>query len=216
VTKPVERSNRFPWWGWLIVVAGFALPPILITRWMEPETADQAMIAAIVDDPEAPVIGPADGDVTIVVYTDYRCPVCRRTERAIAAVMATDPKLRMMVKDWPILTEDSRRAAEAALAARWQGRYPSFHHALMVAPGPLDDASIAAIARSVGLDPARLAADVDARSVDIADRLNRVTEEASELKLPGTPGILIGPFLVRGGMTEDQIRKTVAEVRKMG
>ena len=208
-----RSNNRFPWWGWLIVAAGFILPPILITRWMEPEPADRTLIAAILDDAKAPVIGPADADIVIVIFTDYRCPVCRRTEAAIAALMASDPKVRLMVKDWAILGDASVRGAEAALAARYQGRYAALHEAMMQSSGPLDDAALAAIARDAGLDTVRLFADRKAHADAIAAQRDRIAREAFALKLAGTPGVIVGPFLVPGGLDVGRLRKLVAEAR---
>jgi protein-disulfide isomerase len=209
-----ESDKRwFPIWAWLIVIAGFVLPPILITRWMEPETTEQAVAEPILDDPEAPIIGPADADVTIVIFTDYRCPICRQTEHSIRAVMKDDSKLRLMVKDWPILGPESRAAAEAAIAANWQGRYPAFHKALMREGGELDDARIYQIAGRAGVNTVRLASDRRARAADIAARLDRIAREALSLRLQGTPALLIGPYLVPGGASESQLRKLVKETR---
>jgi protein-disulfide isomerase len=82
-------------------------------------------------DPNAPVLGNVDGDVTIVEFFDYNCPYCKRVKPEIQALMAADPDIRLVYREWPILGEGSVFAARAALAARNQGKYEEFHWAIM-------------------------------------------------------------------------------------
>jgi protein-disulfide isomerase len=82
-------------------------------------------------DPNAPVLGNVDGDVTIVEFFDYNCPYCKRVKPEIQALMAADPDIRLVYREWPILGEGSVFAARAALAARNQGKYEEFHWAMM-------------------------------------------------------------------------------------
>ena len=82
-------------------------------------------------DPNAPVLGNVDGDVTIVEFFDYNCPYCKRVKPEIQALMAADPDIRLVYRELPILGEGSVFAARAALAARNQGKYEEFHWAMM-------------------------------------------------------------------------------------
>ena len=104
--------------------------------------------------------GNPDGDVTVVEFFDYRCGYCKRFAPTLEKIKKQDPKLRVVYKEFPILGPDSMKGAQAALAAREQGRYVEFHEALMRVRGNLDDKTIMAVARSVGLDADRLREDM--------------------------------------------------------
>ena len=108
-------------------------------------------------DPNAPVLGNVDGDVTIVEFFDYNCPYCKRVKPEIQALMAADPDIRLVCREWPILGEGSVFAARAALAARNQGKYEEFHWALMGLQGRAEEASILNAAVEIGLDADRFA-----------------------------------------------------------
>ena len=82
-------------------------------------------------DPNAPVLGNLDGDVTVVEFFDYNCPYCRRAMDVVQGLLDEDPDVRLVYREWPILGEGSVFAAKAALAAREQGKYEAFHWALM-------------------------------------------------------------------------------------
>ena len=86
-------------------------------------------------DPNAPVLGNPDGDVTIVEFFDYNCPYCKRAMPEVQAVLDEDPNVRLVYREWPILGEGSIFASRAALASRVQGKYDEFHLAMMGARG---------------------------------------------------------------------------------
>ncbi|MFW2830003.1 thioredoxin domain-containing protein [Sphingomonas sp. ID0503] len=197
-----------------MVIAGFVLPPILITRWMEPEPVARPLAGRIAGDLQAPALGPTDAAVTIVMFTDHRCPVCRRTEAVIEKGMVKGTGVRFILKDWAILGDDSVLAARAALAAQYQGKYWPMHRALMRSTGTLDQGRIATIAAGAGVDPIRLVHDMRANAEAIEARLAQISREALDLRLPGTPGILVGPFLVKGGVDSGQLRKLIEEARE--
>ena len=85
----------------------------------------------IFDDPEAPVGGNAQGDVTIVEFFDYRCPYCKQVQPSLETLLKEDHRLRFVYKEMPVLGAASVAAARAALAAERQGRYEAFHTAMM-------------------------------------------------------------------------------------
>lgn len=150
---------------------------------------------ALVADPGAPVGGNPRGDVTIVSFFDYRCSHCKRAELALEQLVAQDPNVRIVYKEFPILGPDSLLAARSALAADRQGKYAEFHKALM-ASEQVDAATIDAIASQLGLDMARLKADREAASTgEIIDRTYRLT---GELAIGGTPAFVIGERLIPG------------------
>ena len=87
--------------------------------------------ATLENDPNAPVLGNPDGDVTVVEFFDYNCPYCRQVKPEMEALLAADPNVRVVYREWPILGDGSVFAARAALASRNQGKYEEFHWAMM-------------------------------------------------------------------------------------
>src|SRR5688500_13408532 len=114
------------------------------------------VVRAVLEDPGSPRLGAAAPEVTVVVFTDYRCGVCRATDPALARLLARDPGVQVVFKDWPIRGDASRDAARAALAPPRQGRYLALHRALMAAPPGLAPAELQRAARVAGLDGRRL------------------------------------------------------------
>jgi protein-disulfide isomerase len=150
---------------------------------------------ALLADAGAPVGGNPQGDVTVVAFFDYRCPHCKRAELALQELVAQDPNVRIVYKEFPILGPDSLLAARSALAASRQGKYAEFHKALMAAD-TVDAATIDRIVGEVGLDPARLMTDRDdAATGEIIDRSYRLT---GELNIGGTPAFVVGERLIPG------------------
>ncbi len=127
-------------------------------------------------------------------------------------LVAEDGKIRLVLKDWPILTEYSKVAAKLALAARFQGKYAEAHAALMETSGRLDQDKIRAAAVKAGLDLDKVVSDVKTRGPVIEAVLARNAEQADALGLSGTPGLLVGPFKVPGLGYED-LKKVVAKAR---
>lgn len=172
------------------------------------------VVQAVLADAGSPTVGSAGADVTIVVFTDYLCAICRGADPALHRVRAADPKLRVIYKDWPLFGERSRFASRVALAADQQGLYLPVHNALMRTRGALDARAVMATAVSAGADGARLEADLQAHRLEIDAQLARHAFEGWSLGLEGTPAYLVGPFLIRGAMTECALRRAVSDARK--
>jgi len=163
------------------------------------------------NDPNAPVMGNPDGDVTVVVFFDYNCPYCRQAKPELEALLEADPDVRLVAREWPILGEDSVFAARAALAAREQGKYEEFHWELMGMDSRAEEASIIRVAEDVGLDPQQLRRDMAAPEIEehIATSM-RLTQA---LGFSGTPSFVIGAILVPGLVDADQLQELVAQAR---
>lgn len=174
---------------------------------------DTPVFRQVVDDPGAPWIGSASADVTVVVFTDYQCPICRRTDAALGRLLAQDPRVAVIYKDWPILGEISRAAAQVALGAALQGLYAEVHFALMATPGALSVERIHDAAVSAGVDWSRLEVDRDRYAAQIEAQLGRHALQAFALGLEGTPAYLVGPRLVRGGLDDGALRRLVKAAR---
>lgn len=163
-------------------------------------------------DPNAPVLGNVDGDVTIVEFFDYNCPYCKRVKPEIQALMAADPDIRLVYREWPILGEGSVFAARAALAARNQGKYEEFHWAMMGLQGRAEEASILNAAVEIGLDVDNLRADMDAPEIN--EHIQTSMELAAALGFNGTPSFVIGEALVPGFIKTVQFEGYVAAARE--
>lgn len=173
-------------------------------------------VSEVLNDPGSPAAGAATPDVTVVIFTDYQCPVCKRTDPALSRLMAIDPNVRVVWKDWPIRGPASDLAARTALAAHRQGGYLEVHDALMAARGQLSPPRIADVAREAGADPVRLAADLRAHARAIDAQLGRHRLQAFSLGLQGTPTYLVGPFLIQGGLDDRALAAAVRRARRAG
>ncbi|MDW6024739.1 DsbA family protein [Mesorhizobium sp. BAC0120] len=152
-------------------------------------------VTAILHDPEAPETGNPKGDVTIVVFTDYNCPFCKKSTPDLDRIVRDDGRVRLVYKDWPILTEASVYGAQLALAAKYQGKYDLVHHTLMAIPGrQIPKQKMLEAVKRAGIDTARLQADLQANDDKIMALLRRNMAQAESLGLQGTPTYLIGPF----------------------
>jgi protein-disulfide isomerase len=176
--------------------------------------SDGLDIEAILNDPDAPVAGNPQGDVTIVAFLDYNCPFCKKTAADLQRFVATDGKVRLVYKDWPILTKASVYGARLALAAKYQGKYDVVHAALMRIRGRgTSEESMLAAVKSSGVDMNALQNDLDAHAADIAAILKRNMGQANALGLQGTPVYLIGPFKIASALDYNGFEKAVSEFR---
>lgn len=163
-------------------------------------------------DPNAPVIGNPDGDVTVVEFFDYNCPYCKRAAPIVKGVIAGDGNVRVVYREWPILGEGSVFAARAALAARNQGKYEEFHWALMGLNGRANEASVMKAARELGLDEDKLRADMNAPEVDAHIQVSM--DLARGLGFTGTPSFVIGDALAPGLIEQAQMEQLISTVRE--
>ncbi|WP_340117294.1 DsbA family protein [Pelagibius sp. 7325] len=181
---------------------------------LEAERLKEALDAAgpaLVADPADPVLGNPDGDVTLVEFFDYRCPYCKRMTDTLAALIKEDSNLRVVMKEFPILSRESVQAARAALAAERQGKYEAFHFALMENGGSFTDDEILAVAESVGLDAEALQKDMQDPSITAA--LQRTNALAESIGITGTPAFVIGDTMIPGATSLEALRAQIAEIR---
>lgn len=162
-------------------------------------------------DPNAPVLGNPEGDVTIVEFFDYNCPFCKRVMPEVQALLDADPNVRLVYREWPILGEGSVYATRAALASRAQGKYEEFHWALMGVKGRLEEASVLKIAKDIGLDLGQLLGDMHTPEVD--EHIETSMRLAQFLGFNGTPSFVIGDALLPGFVEQAELQALVDEVR---
>ena len=167
----------------------------------------------ILRNPGTPPVGAKDADVIVVEFFDYNCPFCKKLAPALQALLQADPKVALIYKDWPILSEVSRHAARSALAAGWQGKYLIAHDVLMGAshlasPGQVDE-----LLRSAGIDVQKLKQASDAHGAEIDALLRRNDTEARALGIRGTPGLLVGRHIINGVYDVAGLGQAVAVAR---
>ena len=165
----------------------------------------------IQNDPDTPVAGNPDGDVTVVEFFDYRCGYCKASLEMVMALIREDPNVRVVFKEFPILSPESTRAAQAALAAERQGQYLNLHYAMMSSRGNFDDQQIFDIAAEIGLDIDQLAADLELP--EISAQLERNVALARSLGIEGTPTFIVDEQIFRGAIDADTLRRALAEAR---
>jgi protein-disulfide isomerase len=177
------------------------------------QTALKAHADQVFRDPADPVGGNPNGDATLVEFFDYNCPYCKQMAPVMTQAEESDPHLRIVYKDYPILGPSSVIAAKAALAANQQGKYVAFHRALYQLRGPLDENKILDAAKAVGLDVDRLKEDMQAP--DIGARLAKNIELAQTLGVTGTPGFAVGDRVFNGATDLKWLQAMIAEARRL-
>jgi protein-disulfide isomerase len=177
----------------------------------------QARIAPVRSELETPfpgaVLGNPAGTITLVEFTDYACSYCRQSLPDVAELIAANPELKVVIREYPILTPESADAARMALAAAQQGKFAAFHDA-MFAAGQVTPASIEAAATSAGLDLAAARRAIDAGQFE--GHLQNNVFLAQNLGLTGTPSWIVGDRALNGAVGAEAIGRAVAAAREAG
>jgi protein-disulfide isomerase len=168
---------------------------------------------AVLRDPEIPVLGNPQGDLTVVEYFDYQCPYCKKLAPEIAEVVREDGKIRLVLKDWPIFGAVSKSAAQLALAAKYQNKYQDAHDALIGAKEKLSDANIPELLTNAGVDVERAKQDLQAHQKTIEDLLIHNNAQADAFGFQGTPGFIVGFFRVPGVVEMKVFKQIIADAR---
>jgi protein-disulfide isomerase len=170
--------------------------------------------ALVLRDPDIPVVGNPAGDISIVEYFDYQCPYCRKMAPELRQVVQGDGKVRLVLKDWPILGEVSVIAARMALASKYQDKYAQAHDALIGVNSKLTEPRIRELLGGAGIDVDRLTRDLVANAKAIDAILDRNNDQATAFSFKGTPSFIVGKFRVPGALTMAQFGEVIADARK--
>ncbi len=162
-------------------------------------------------DPNAPVLGNPEGDVTVVEFFDYNCPYCKRAAPEVEKLVAADPNVRLVYREWPILGEGSVYAARAALAARNQGKYKEFHDAMMGLKGRATEQSVLRVAAEIGMDVDKMKTDM--QSPEVSEHIETSMRLTQALGITGTPAFIIGDAIIPGFIEVPQLQQLVNDVR---
>lgn|SRR5690554_5840090 len=185
------------------------------------EEREQATVAiasmqeAIFNDPGQIVVGNPEGDVTLVEFFDYNCGYCRSALPDLATLLAEDPDLRVILKEFPILSNESIDAARVAvLVGEADADYWSFHEALFTSRGKVDKQVALAAAADLGLSPVSLELDMGKDSV--SKTIQTSYEIAKALNITGTPTYIIGNEVIPGAIGIEELRQRIANMRACG
>jgi protein-disulfide isomerase len=171
---------------------------------------------AIFDAPGDAVVGNPHGDVTLVEFFDYNCPYCRHALEDTNALLKSDPKLRIVLKEFPVLTPGSREAARVGLAVAHEapGKYLAFHRALLGSDQPVDGDAALKAAERLGISKAKIAADL---ALPLTKQpIDRNMELANKLAIDGTPTYVIGQSVMPGAVGLDTLKTAIANMRACG
>lgn len=167
----------------------------------------------IFNSPRGVVLGNKDGDVTFVEFFDYNCGYCKRAMADMLDLLKTDPKLKVVLKEFPVLSQGSVEAAQVAVAVRMQApqKYLDFHQKLLGGRGAADKARALAVAKDLGLDMARL--EKDMASPEAKATIAENFKLAEDMGMNGTPSYVIGKQVVVGAVGLDGLKEKISNAR---
>lgn len=178
-------------------------------------TALTAMHDAIYNAPGQIVLGNPEGDVTLVEFFDYNCGYCRAALPDMAALLAQDPNLKVILKEFPILSNESIEAARVAvLVNESDADYWSFHQALFSGRGKVDKDTALKAAAELGLSPVNL--ELQMGEERVGEAIQSSYEIAQELGISGTPTYIIGNEIIPGAIGLDGLKERIANMRACG
>jgi protein-disulfide isomerase len=170
---------------------------------------------AIFNSPRGVTLGNKDGDVTFVEFFDYNCGYCKRAMSDMLDLMKSDPKLKVVLKEFPVLSQGSVEAAQVAVAVRMQDptgkKYLEFHQKLLGGRGAADKARALAVAKDVGLDMAKL--EKDMASPEVKATIEENFRLAESMGMNGTPSYVIGKQVVVGAVGLDNLKEKIGMAR---
>ena len=170
---------------------------------------------AIFNSPRNVVLGNKDGDVTFVEFFDYNCGYCKRAMMDMLEIMKGDPKLKVVLKEFPVLNAGSVEAAQVGVAVRMQDasgkKYLDFHQKLLNGRGGADKARAMAAAKDAGLDMARL--EKDLASPEVRATIEENFKLAEAMGMNGTPSYVIGKQVVIGAVGVEALKEKIGVAR---
>ena len=177
----------------------------------------EQLAGALADSPRAIVVGNPKGDVTLVEFFDYNCSYCKKAMGDVKTLVQNDPKLRVVLRDFPVLGPDSVEASLAAVAAKNQftgEKYWDFHQKVLESRGRIGKDRVFAVAKEMGADMARLQKDLESPETRAA--VEETMRFADALRLQGTPAFVVGKEVIFGAVGLEPLKTAVASTRKCG
>ena len=180
----------------------------------EEAARQRAGIAQARNDAGDPVLGNPDGVITVYEFSDYNCGYCKRMFAPIMALLARNNDVRLVIKEFPILSQSSLTAAKAGVAAQKQGKFEIFHKSLMTYRGQVNDDAITAAAKAADVDIDQMRRDMDSEYTTAI--IARTRAAAKALGINGTPGFLIGDTIIPGAVDPAQLQAGIDALRASG
>ncbi len=170
--------------------------------------------ADLFSDPTSPSVGPKDADVVMVEFFDYHCGYCKQALKSVSELLEKDKKLRIVFKEYPILSEDSIYASKAALAVNRiaKDKYFDFHKAMFAAKGAINEEFVLGEAKKLGIDTARLKTELS--NPELANIIEKDRKLGTEIGVQGTPAFIIGNGFYPGAIPYENMVKIIEDVRK--
>ena len=215
MTRSTDRAGRACGTSRRDALRAFGAGALMLASHSALAQGDTVLTEALVlRDPDIPVAGNPDGDITIVEYFDYQCPYCRKLEPELRQVVQDDGKVKLVYKDWPVLGPVSIAAARLALATKYQDKYVAAHDALMGTASRLTEPRIRELLADAKIDVDRAVKDLETNAKAIDAILARNNDQATAFGFKGTPAFIIGKFRVPGALTMAQFDQAIADARK--
>lgn len=187
------------------------------------EVQAEPYLAALQQPKDAPILGDSAAEVKIIEFFDYQCPHCKSNYSVLQRLLAEDPTIALMPKFLPILGDGSENdmslyAAHAAEAVRLQGKFASFHEALMASQLPLSRDNISQIAASVGVDVVQMVQDLASEQVERTVAESKLIADEIGMSQAGTPGYIIGGKVMIGAAPDsyERLKAMIEAARKAG
>jgi protein-disulfide isomerase len=179
------------------------------------KAAVKAHAKALFSSPDQVTLGNPNGNVTFVEFFDYNCGYCKRAMSDMLTLLKTDSKLKVVLKEFPVLGPGSVEAARVAVAVRMQDttgkKYLEFHQKLLGGRGHADRARALAVAKEVGMDMARIEKDI--KSPEVEKSLRQDFKLAEALGLNGTPSYVIGDNVIVGAIGLQGLQEKINTAR---
>jgi protein-disulfide isomerase len=165
---------------------------------------------------QSPIAGNTKGDVTMIEFFDYNCGYCKKAFVDVAQAIEKDKQVKLVLKEFPILSKGSEEAARVALAAKMQGKYWEFHRAMLESQGQANEASALKVAEKLGLDMTKLKKDM--AGPEVKKEIEDTRKLATKMGIQGTPHFIVGDRIIPGAPENlaELLGKNVADVRKEG
>ena len=157
------------------------------------------------------ILGNPNGDITVYEFSDYNCGYCKRAFGDVQKLIASDDNVRVVIKEFPILAESSKQAAEISMAAAELGKFEELHTALMTWQGRLDDSAFDQIIQNAGLSRDEINAII--AKGEIEEKLQAIRQTAQAMQISGTPGFVIGNAIIPGAISSDEMAQIIADER---
>lgn len=190
-------------------IAAPATPPLSAA-----DDTDVLSRERVLRDPDIPASGNPKGDITVIEFFDYQCPVCKQMHPELKKAVEDDGKVRVIYKNWPIFSGVSIYAARIALAAKYQNKYNEAHEALIGANERLNEARVQDLMAKAGIDMKQAALDLERNAKKIDGALSRTNEQAEAFGFQGTPAFIFNTFRFSGVLDANGFKAAFKDARK--